>query len=88
MRQKLFVIEDIFQITGRGIIVTGELESNSPVFKIGSKIVLIRPNREKFDTEVAGFNFSKLANNLVGVLLKNIVSKEEVPIGTEVFLKT
>lgn len=92
MRKKLFVIEDVFQITGRGIVITGEREPDSPDFKAGSKVILIRPNGEIFMTEVIGIEWftpidgRKFNRNKVGVLLKNVNSKETVPIGTEVFL--
>ena len=92
MRQKLFIIEDRFQITGRGIVVTGEREPDSPEFKVGSEVILVRPDGEEFITEVVGIEqFTPIDNKInrrkkVGVLLKNVTAKEVVPIGTEVFL--
>ena len=92
MRKKLFVIEDVFNITGRGNVVTGEREPDSPEFRVGSKIILVRPDGEEFITEVMGIELfipinNKISNRkYVGVLLKNVTAKEDVPIGTEVFL--
>jgi translation elongation factor EF-Tu-like GTPase len=92
MRKKLFVIEDVFQITGRGIVVTGEIESDSFPHKIGSKVVLVKPSGEKLLSKVIGIDYftpidgRRVNRNKVGVLLDNIILKEDVPIGTEVFL--
>ncbi len=94
MRQKLFVIEDVFKITGRGIVVTGELESDSPTFKVGSEVVLVKPDGKEFLTEVTGIEHVKPINyenfnwKRVGVMLKNIVDKEDIPIGSEGFFDT
>jgi len=92
MREKLFTVEDHFQINGRGIVVTGQLEPDSPVFKVGSEVILVRPDGEEFVTEVIGIEHIKVINNQIfnrnriGVLLKNINFKEDIPIGAEVFL--
>lgn len=94
MRQKVFTVEDCFQITGRGIVFTGELETNSPAFKAGSAIVLVRPDKTEFITEVFGIEHSKPIDyknfnwNRIGVMFKDVNKKEDIPIGTEVFLKS
>ena len=92
MRQKLFVIDGVFNITGRGIVVTGEREPDFPTFKIGSTVVIIQPNGEEFVTKIVGIDISKpldyknFNRNKIGVLFKDNVSKKDVPIGTGVFL--
>ena len=92
MRRKLFVIDGVFNITGRGIVVTGERESDFPAFKIGSTVVLIQPNGEEFITKIVGIDISKpidyktFNRNKIGVLFEDNVSKKDVPIGTELFL--
>ena len=91
MRKKLFVIEDVFNITGRGIVVTGELESDSPAFNSESKVVLVKPNGQENFSEISiehikPINYENFNWKRVGVLLKNIASKEDVLIGTKVFL--
>ena len=93
MRLKLFTIDDVFDITGRGIVVTGELEPNSPSFRIGNSVVLIHPNGNELETEINGIEHVKLTDienfdsNKIGVMFKNL-AKKDVPVGTEVFLKT
>lgn len=92
MRQKLFVIEDTFQITGRGIVVTGKLKLDSPAFKAGSAVILIRPDGKEFTTKVFGIeqvkpiDYENFNWNRIGVMFENIICKEDVPIGTEIFL--
>lgn len=93
MRQKLFTVEDNFYLTGRGgTVVAGQLEQNSPSFKPGDEVVLIQPDGKEtgavingielpHPTDYENFDWSK-----IGVLFKG-VTKEDVPIGTEVYLK-
>jgi translation elongation factor EF-Tu-like GTPase len=91
MRQKLFTVEDVFNLTGRGIVVAGELEQNSPIFKVGNIVLLIHPDGKELVTEIIGIemvnpiDYENFNRKKIGVLLK-VVSKEDVPIGTEVFL--
>lgn len=93
MRQKLFTIEDTFNILGRGIIVGGELEPNSPICRIGTVVVLVLPNGNELVTEISGIEMIKpidyetFNRNRVGIMLKDVIKKEDVPVGTEVFLK-
>jgi translation elongation factor EF-Tu-like GTPase len=90
MNQKLFTVEDCFKIPGRGIAITGQLEPNSPAFKIGDNIVLIRPDKTEVISEIGDIEKLQpmdLSLKCVGVLLKNI-EKKDAPRGTEVFLKT
>lgn len=93
MRQKLFTVEDHFQIAGRGIVLTGEIEPDSPAVKAGSEIVLFRPDGTKFITEIFGIeqikpiDYENFNRNRIGVMFKDVNKKEEIPIGTEVFLK-
>ena len=93
MRQKLFTIDDNFNIAGRGIVVTGELEPNSPSCRIGSIVVLIHPNGNELVTEINGIEQIKLTNienfnrNKIGVMFKD-VTKKDVPVGTIVLLDT
>ena len=92
MRQKLFTIEDSFIITGRGIVVVGKLEANSPPCRIGNKIVLVNPSKIELVTEISGLEQIKLIDiehfnsNKIGIMLKGVTKKEDAPVGTEVFL--
>jgi len=94
MNQKLFTVDDSFSVKGRsGTVITGKLGRSSPPFKIGSVVVLVQPDGIETMTEVSGIETIKPRNagyvksNKVEVLIKN-VTKENIPVGTEVFLKS
>lgn len=93
MRQKLFTVEDNFRLDGRlGIVVTGELEDDSPSFKIGNAVVLVTPNGAESTTEISGIEtvcrleYENYNWRKVGIMLKDIFEKEDIPIGTEIYL--
>ena len=92
MRQKLFTIDDTFNLSGRGIVVTGELAANTPIFRIESIVVLVHPNGNELVTEISGIamvnpvDYENFNRNKIGVLLK-VTKKEDAPVGTEVYLE-
>lgn len=94
MREKLFTIDAALKIAGRGIIVVGELEANARSCKTGSNVWLVRPDGNELVTEVSGIervkplNYENFNWNQVGIMLKDVVRKEDVPVGTEVYLET
>ena len=71
-----FVVEDVFSITGRGTVVTGQISSGS--VRIGDRVVLERTNGTTTTVEVSGLEmFRKLLNEAVagqnvGILLKGV----------------
>lgn len=88
--QRLFTVEDNFKIAGReGTIITGKLELNSPEVKVGSFLLLVRPDGSEITAEVGGIEIFKTISGFsknLGVLVKNI-EKKDAPRGTEVFLR-
>lgn len=96
MRQKLFTIEETFSFgNGKGTVAAGELEKNSPSFKPGDEVILIKPEGKEINSKITGIEMPKFlslearqkAQNKVGVWFESLV-KEDIPIGTEVFLGT
>ena len=89
MNQKLLTVDDRFHIKLRGTIITGEFKPNSPVFKVGNTIALIQPNGSEMITEIVGIDIFHTVSGVkkLGILIKDF-TKEEIPKGTEVFLKT
>jgi translation elongation factor EF-Tu-like GTPase len=87
MRQKLFTVEDRFKIVGRGTVVTGFETVNLPELKLESPIVLVLPEGQEILAEVGGVDrFQTVSGKKgIGVLIKNI-TKEDIPVGTTVFL--
>lgn len=89
MRRKLFTVTDTFKIDGRGTVVVGEQSPVVPDFKIGSPIVLISPEGREIIAKIGGTDAPTTVNGtrLMAVFIQNI-TKDEVPIGTEIFLET
>jgi len=76
----LFKVEDRFMITGRGLMLTPGVGKMGRL--IGAKIRLVRPDKTTVDTIIRGIEFFEPHPILVG----GDLSKEDVPIGTEVWL--
>jgi hypothetical protein len=75
----LFKVEETFLLTRIGLVLTPGPANNTA--KISAKIRLIRPDKTIIDTKISGINFQ--TNNIV---IKDNLKKEDVPIGTEVWL--
>ena len=76
----LFIVEQVFFITGRGIVLLPGLGKN-PV-RVGTPIRLVRPDGSTLDTKIRGIGFNEFRD----ILLGQEVQKEDVPVGTEVRL--
>jgi translation elongation factor EF-Tu-like GTPase len=87
MRQKLFAIEDIFNIVGRGIVIVGEAQANLPPIKLGDAIVLILPDGTEISADNGGVDRVQTVsgNKKIGILIRNL-TKAEIPVGTIAFL--
>lgn len=79
----LFKVEDLFEIKGRGLILVPGLGDKVKFAKIGNKIKLIRPDKSEIEAIISGIAFQRNYDILVDNL-----KKEDVPIGTEVWLIT
>ncbi|HEY9680599.1 MAG TPA: hypothetical protein V6C86_03315 [Oculatellaceae cyanobacterium] len=82
----LFTVEDTFDITGRGLVVISGPNIYPTHFKSGNKVSLKRPNGELLEhcayVEMNTPNPQKiLALSLPGL------TKNDVPIGTEIWAK-
>jgi len=77
----LFTVEATFMITGRGLVLYPGFGDNPA--RTGSKIKLIRPDQSIIETQIKGVSFS--GNH--DILVEGKIKKEDVPIGTEVWLQ-
>lgn len=92
----LFVVEDVFQITGRGCVLAPGLSAaaGGPAVKVGSLLRLELPDGTVRETYAAGLEMLNYGGRprptvtTVPVLLPKDVRKEDVPPGTRVFLRT
>jgi hypothetical protein len=82
MARLLFVVEDLISLEGRGVaLLPGMAPEGDEVFRIGDHFVLKRPDGSTLTEKVSGIGFIQPPTPLVF----NGLTKEGVPIGTEVW---
>jgi len=83
---------DRFQIEGRGcVLIPGvSCEPGDPVVRLGDRIRLRMPAGSDLDTTVRGIEhirYAKMPEKITfPVLLPETITKDDVPVGTEVLL--
>jgi hypothetical protein len=77
----LFKVENQFTITGRGLILTPGLGDNVKFVTTGTEIRLVRPDKSELITAIKGITFE--GNH--DILISGEFTKEDVPVGTEVW---
>jgi len=88
----LFTVMDRFQIEGRGcVLIPGvSCEPGDPVVRLGDRIRLRMPAGSDLDTTVRGIEhirYAKMPEKITfPVLLPENITKDDVPVGTEVLL--
>jgi hypothetical protein len=80
-------VDDIFEISGRGCVVTPGIPKGSDVaLKVGDALVLRRPDGSLLHTVLRGIEMGGApAFPGVPLLLGSELTKDQVPIGTEVW---
>lgn len=76
----LFTVQDRFLVTGRGLILVpgiGDKKAN-----VGDSINILKPDQTIIETTIRGIGFNEFRDILVGKDL----TKDDVPIGSEVWL--
>ena len=88
MRKLLFTVEDCFKIAGRGTVAAADRPPDLPDLKVGDGIILIQPEGLEIKTEIAGIEMVVTVSGLrkIALLIKD-ARKEDVPVGTKVFLR-
>lgn len=80
------VIQDVFNITGKGVVVCGIVASGT--LKVGDEMAIVTPDGHRKSVKITGIeSFRKLLDvanegDIVGVLLKGIKDKAEIPVGS------
>jgi hypothetical protein len=77
----LFKVDHCFEITQKGLLISGNLVDKETMVLTHDTIKLIKPNGETLTTQVKGIDFR---GNLL-ILLSSEFSKHNIPIGTEVW---
>ena len=93
----LFTVVEAFALSGRPgpVLVPGFLQSaNFPTMRIGAQIRLVTPGGESIETLIAGFEKISYGRRrspdkvCTPITLPPSISKDQIPVGTEVFLIT
>jgi hypothetical protein len=86
MPRRLFTVSDTFFIRGRGLVpVSGIIPVGDERFRAGDPLLLKRPDGSEVRTTIGCLEIlDPNPTNQVVVLLKGL-SKEDVPVGTEVW---
>ena len=79
----LFKVKDIFMLTERGLTLVATMEDNKPKFNDSLKI--IRPDKSTIETQVRGISFGDPIT-ITAILVGKELTKEDIPIGSEVWL--
>ena len=88
----LFTVADRFQIEGRGCVLVPGLstEQDSPSVPKGARIRLRTPAGKETDTFIKELEMISYRNKpekiCIPILLPKDITKEDVPVGTEVLL--
>lgn len=89
MGRRLFVIEDTYFIKGRGLVpVPGILPQSEERFRTGDPIHLKRPDGSCLEWKIGGIEMihgTPPRSRIDVVILLQGLSKDDVPIGTEVW---
>lgn len=75
----LFTVEKTFTIADRGIMLVAA--PNDKPFKPGNKIKLVLPGKTEIETQIVAVVFETR-----DIIIDKNIRKEDVPIGTEVWL--
>ena len=86
MRERIFTVEEHFQIDGLGLVIVGKVENQSHSLKIGMPLIIVNPSSWIIETKLSGINMTKPPNFKVWSISISELIKEDVPIGSNVFI--
>jgi hypothetical protein len=80
-------IDDVFQIAGRGCVVTPGIPKGTAFrLKVGDSLLLRRPDGSELHTVLRGIEMGGSPEfPAIPILLGAEVTKEQVPVGTEIW---
>lgn len=87
-RELIMIIDDVFHIIGRGVIVTGQIQNEK--IEVGQKVIIDPEFLPEFDTEIKGIEaFQKnlkiaKKNDYVGMVLRG-VEKNKIKIKMKIY---
>ena len=88
MPRLLFVVADLFEIARRGpVLIPGIVPQGEERFRVGDLLELRRPDGTLLKTHIAGLELLNPSppDHAVAVLLPIGISRQDIPVGTEVW---
>jgi translation elongation factor EF-Tu-like GTPase len=87
MSTLLFTVVDTFQIEKRGLVVAADVKRDQTSLRAGDAIELRRPDGSSAITRVVGIEraIPYDPERTLAILLPGDITKEDVPIGTQVW---
>jgi hypothetical protein len=88
MGRMLFKVEHCFAIRNRGVVMLpGIVPQGNERVRVGDSLQLRRPDGTAVRTSIAGLEFTNPmpANHALAVVLPTQLTKDDVPVGTEVW---
>ncbi len=76
------IVEDIFQVSGRGVILCLSVKAKEFNLSIGTKIKIVKSDRNVLTTKICGIIWQSQKD----ILIEEEIKKEDVPLGSEVWL--
>ncbi|MFN0198942.1 MAG: hypothetical protein ACKVT0_19510 [Planctomycetaceae bacterium] len=86
MARHLYTVSDTFFLQGRGVVlIPGIKPVDDELFRIGDPIVLRKPDGTTMNTEIGGIEMLDPNPNYEVVIMLKGLTKDDVPVGTEVW---
>lgn len=86
MRQKLFEVGEVTYTVSGVLVLAGIIEKHSSTIKKDDSIILAKPDGTEIETKISSSDNFKVQNKLVQVVLIENLIKDDVPIGTVIFV--
>jgi translation elongation factor EF-Tu-like GTPase len=85
--RRLFTVEDVFEIKGRGVSAIGPLDNEAPSWRIGDRVRISRQDGSMKETIISGMPMGTFKTNYCEVLLRDI-AKADIQVGDEVWVES
>lgn len=86
MRRKLFEVGEVNYTVSGVLVLAGIVEKEARELDDGDSIIIVLPNESEIKTKAKGGGIFKIQGKLVHSVLIRDLKKEDIPIGSVVFV--
>ena len=86
MRRKLFEIGEVTYTVSGVLVLAGIVEKHSSNIKKDDSVILVKSDGTEIETRISGSDNFKIQNKLVQAVLIDKLTKDDVPVGTVIFV--